>query len=204
MLPGAISADQTGAAGTTSMVPPPARVFVGIKVAPEIAGQLVQLLGDLHEPSVRPVAPSDMHLTLVPPWREASIPEAIEKLRLVAGGFAASRLTFRHIGYGPQPRFPRLIWVDCTARDEIAALHATLLQAYGQTDDRPFHPHVTLARIRGDGRRIARKHPIDQDFSLTQCIQTVELFRSPIPGETGYRILASVRLGEASGTTQTG
>jgi hypothetical protein len=57
---------------------------------------------------------------------------------------------------------------------------------------------VTLARIRGDGRAIARNHPIDQQLSLTQRIESVELFQSPPPGENGYRVLASLPLGEAA------
>jgi 2'-5' RNA ligase len=89
-----------------------------------------------------------------------------------------------------------MLWVDCTADEEIATLRASLLQAFGQTNERPFRPHVTLARIRGNGRRIARRHPIDQELSFTQRVETVELFQSPPPGEAGYRILASARLGE--------
>ncbi len=179
-------------------VPPP-RVFVGLKVAAEIATQLAGLSAGLERPSVRPVAVADIHLTLVPPWNEPSTGDAIEKLSRVAGRFAAFSLVFQHVGYGPQPRRPRLIWADCAAGEEITALRAALLQAYGQTDERPFQPHVTLARIRGDGPAIARKHPIDRQLSLTQRVGSVELFQSPPPGESGYRVLASLRLGEIAG-----
>jgi RNA 2',3'-cyclic 3'-phosphodiesterase len=89
-----------------------------------------------------------------------------------------------------------MLWADCTAGEPIATLRASLLQAYDQTDERPFRAHVTLARIRDNGRRIARRHPMDQALSLTQRIETVELFQSPRPGETGYRIVASAVLGE--------
>jgi len=57
--------------------------------------------------------------------------------------------------------------VDCAATNEITTLHVALLQACGQTDDRPFQPHVTLAQIRYDGPAVARRHPIDQKLSLT-------------------------------------
>jgi 2'-5' RNA ligase len=176
------------------------RVFVGLAVAPEIARKLVELAACLEGPSVRLVAPADVHLTVVPPWREASVPTAVEKLHLAARACGALWLTFRHIGYGPEPAHPRMLWVDCTASEDIATLRASLLQAFGQTDERPFRPHVTLARIRGNGRRIARRHPIDQELSFTQRIETVELFQSPPPGEAGYRILASARLGETEGS----
>ncbi len=183
----------------TALAAPPVRVFVGLKIAPEIASQLAQLAAALEQSSVRPVVPTDIHLTLVPPWNETSIPDAIEKLGRIAGTFGAFQLIFQHAGYGPQPRRPRLLWVDCAATDEIAALRAALLQAYGQTDERPFQPHVTLARIRGDGVAIARKHPIDRPLSLSQRVESIELFQSPPAGGSGYQVLASLRLGEAAG-----
>jgi 2'-5' RNA ligase len=75
-----------------------------------------------------------------------------------------------------------LPWAECEASDEISALRSALLQTLGQTDDHPFLPHVTLARIRGDATAIARRHPIDQQVSLTQRVEAIELFQSPSPG----------------------
>lgn len=174
--------------------PRPARVFVGLTIAAEISHELAQIAAGLEGPTVRLVAPGDIHLTLVPPWNEASIPDAVAKLRLVSGRFSPFRLTCQHIGYGPRPERPRLLWVDCAATDEIAALRAALLQACGQEDERPFQPHVTLARIRGSGITVARRHPIDRDVLFTQPVESIELFRSPPPGERGYQVLASLRL----------
>ena len=112
----------------------------------------------------------------------------------------AFRLIFQHVGYGPQPRRLRLLWADCAATEEIVALHAALLQAYGQTDERPFQPHVTLARLRADGPAIARKHPIDWPLSLIQCVESIELFQSAPPGGSGHQVLASLRLAETAGS----
>jgi RNA 2',3'-cyclic 3'-phosphodiesterase len=175
---------------------PPVRLFVGVAVAPEIARELVKLAACLDAPSVRLVAAADLHVTLVPPWAEAAVPGAIEKLCLAARPCEAFWLAFRHIGYGPAPDRPRMLWADCAASREIDIMRMSLLHAYGQTDERPFLPHVTLARIRGNGLQTARRHPIDQELSFTQRVKTVELFQSPPPGETGYRIIASARLRE--------
>jgi 2'-5' RNA ligase len=181
----------------------PVRIFVGLKVAPEIASELAGLAVDLKKFAVRLVAAADIHLTLVPPWDEESISDALEKLRLVASRFCAFSLMFQRVGYGPQPRRPRLLWAECTASDEIVALRAALLEAYCQSDERPFRPHVTLARIRGNGFAIARKHPIDRELSLTQRVESIVLFQSPPPGGSGYHILASVRLGETAQSAPT-
>jgi 2'-5' RNA ligase len=163
-------------------------------MAPEIANELAQLAKSIEHPSVRLIAPADFHLTLVPPWDAASIPQAIERLRQVASRFGAFWLTFEHVGYGPQPRRPRLLWAECAAGEEIAGLRAALLEAFGQRDERPFQPHVTVARIREIGFAIARRHPIDRQLSLRQRVETVEFFQSPPPGGSGYQVLASLRL----------
>lgn len=173
----------------------PVRVFVALRIAPEIARELAQHGRGLEQLSVRIAPPDDIHLTLVPPWNEALIPDAVEKLRRVADRFVPFDLAFRHIGYGPEPRRPRLLWAECAVGAEIAELRAALLQAFGETDERPFRPHVTLARIRNKGRTIARAHPIDQDIALTQRVESVELMQSPLPGESGYKVLASLPLG---------
>lgn len=187
---------QGGAHVPTTGIAAPARVFVGLKIAPEIASQLAEFAAALNQPSVRRVAPADIHVTLVPPWNEASIPGAIEKLGRVAGRYEAFWLSFQRVCYGPHPSRPRLLWVDCGASEEIAALRTTLLETYGQTDERPFQPHVTLARIRSKGPAVARENPIDKPLSMTQHIESIELFQSPPRGETGYRVLASLRLGK--------
>lgn len=175
---------------------PPVRLFVGVAVAPEIARELVKLAACLDAPSVRLVAAADLHVTLVPPWPEPSVNGAIEKLFLAARRCEAFWLTFSHIGYGPEPGRPRMLWADCTAGREIDIMRNALLHAYGQSNERPFRPHVTLARIRGNALKMARMHPIDQGLSFMERVETVELFQSPPPGEAGYRIVASAPLGQ--------
>jgi 2'-5' RNA ligase len=170
------------------------RIFVGVQVAPEIARELAGLACDLKQFSVRLVAAADIHVTLVPPWNEASLSETLEKLRQVTSNFGAFALTFQRLCYGPQPRRPRLLWAECAATSEIAALHAALLQSFGRHDEKLFLPHATLARFRGNGSAIARRHTIDQQLALTQQVDSLALFQSPPPGERGYRVLASFQL----------
>jgi 2'-5' RNA ligase len=172
----------------------PVRIFVALRIAPDIALALAQYGRDLEQFSVRPVAPADIHLTLVPPWNEFSTADTVEKLRRVADRFCPFTLTFQHVGYGPEPKRPRFLWAECVASKGIAEFRVALIQAFGQADERPFRPHVTLARLRDKGRAIARKHPLDQDLTLTQQIESIELMQSPPPGGSGYKVLASVPL----------
>jgi 2'-5' RNA ligase len=181
----------------SSGAPRLARVFVALKMAPEIADELAQIARELERLPVRLIAPADIHLTLVPPWNEVSIPEAVGKLRGVVDRFGVFALELRHVGYGPEPRRPRFLWAECAPGFELTQLRAELLLAFGQTDERPFRPHVTLARLRGNGAVIARKCPVDRDLALTQRVGSVELMQSPAPGESGYKVLASPLVGSS-------
>lgn len=173
----------------------PVRVFIGLKLAPEIARDLAERVRGFESCGVRLVPSSDMHLTLIPPWNESDVAGAAERLRTSVSECKAFSLRFVRLHYGPTLRRPHLLWVECAAGDALAELRMTLLGAFGPIDPRPFRPHVTLARLRADARRLARKNPIDQALSLAQSITSVELFQSPQKQQSGYRVLASVLLG---------
>lgn len=172
----------------------PARIFVALRIVPDIAREFARRSEPLAKFSIRAVATDDIHLTLVPPWNETAIGEAIGKLADLAGRFAPFALLFRHVGYGPDPKGPRFLWVECVAGKELAGLRVALMQEFGQVDERPFRPHVTLARLRDKGQLAAREHPVNDDLALVQEIVSVELMQSPPPGERGYKVLASLPL----------
>lgn len=174
------------------------RVFVGIKVASDIAEELTKLVKPLERFPVRLIPPADIHLTLVPPWNEADVPGAIERLRKAACGLQAFTLPFAHLAYGPTRRRRRLLWAECVPTKEVTEMRALLLATFGHVEERPFRPHVTLARLQGNGRAIAGEHPFNQTLSLTQSVEAVELFKSPAKGEKGYEALVSVPLQRAS------
>jgi 2'-5' RNA ligase len=173
----------------------PARIFIGLKVTLTIANELARLAAGLLGSRAKLVAPADIHLTLVAPWQEPTIDQAIERMRSVTGRCAPFSLKLDHLGYGPNRRRPGLLWVDCAATVDLIRLRDALMSAFGQTDSRPFRPHITLARIPEAEWAFARRHPIDLELSLAQGVQTVELFKSPPPDAKGYQVLASTELG---------
>jgi 2'-5' RNA ligase len=177
------------------------RVFVGLKIAPEIAQELAERAHGLERPPSRFVRSEDMHLTLVPPWNVIAIPGVIDKLRAVSGRSAPFPLSFTHLSYWPNCRRPRLLCVECTPTDELAALQQALLNAFTQTNDRPLTPHVTLARLQRGAKAASAKNALDQNLALEQPVDSVELFQSPTPPAKGYTVLASLPLAALSGAT---
>ena len=146
-----------------------------------------RLARSLERFSVRLVPTNDIHLTLVPPWNEASIPTAVEKLRAVTDRFGAFTLIFRRLAYGLQPRRPRLLWAECAATDDITLLRAALLRRFDQSDDRPFRPHVTLARIRGNGSAIAGDSRLIRNYHSRSRLARSNSFNRLLPVEAVIR-----------------
>jgi 2'-5' RNA ligase len=178
----------------------PVRLFVGLKIIAAVARELARLARPLEGPSVRLVPAADIHVTLCPPWTEVFVVAAIDKLRRALGDFEPFSVTFKSLRYGPNSTRPRLLWVECAQSAELVRLRTVLLATFGQPDDRTFRPHATLARIRGNGPAITRNHPISAALALTLSVTSVELFQSPRPGESGYKVLASIPLQGATRT----
>jgi 2'-5' RNA ligase len=172
----------------------PPRVFVALKLAPDIARELAALAAPLRQFGIRPIGADDLHLTLVPPWREPAPELAMATLRRVVEGRPAFALRVHHVGYGPDAKRPHFLWADCESARPLVDLRAALLDVFGPRDERPFHPHVTLARLHNTVVRVVRRCPIDCAVDLTQAIATVELMQSPAPDERGYRVLMAAPL----------
>ena len=173
-----------------------ARLFVGIKIAPEIAGELAKIANAVADPLVRRIPATDLHLTLVAPWNEEDIAAATQALTAVLKPIRSFDLAFEHVVYGPTRDRPKLLWTECAPTPELAVLGKLLSLAFHQIDNRPSRPHVTLARLGENGPRIARKYPLDRALSLRQKVRSIELFRSTQQQGRGYEIIASVPLHE--------
>jgi RNA 2',3'-cyclic 3'-phosphodiesterase len=130
------------------------RLFFAVEVPNPLQLALAErsraLAGDL-----RPVQVGQIHLTLkfVGEVDDAVVPAVIEAAGAAVGGprFAVD---LRGGGFFPSSRRPKVAWVglvgDQGRLDEIAAAIDRALVPLGvPAEDRPFRPHVTLARIRG-------------------------------------------------------
>lgn len=77
------------------------------------------------------------------------------RLASVAAEHAAMTLAFTGFGAFPHPRRARVFWAGVAADHSLSRLSAALRHAGRQagapwTDTKPFHPHLTLARARGE------------------------------------------------------
>jgi 2'-5' RNA ligase len=183
------------------------RCFIAAELPPEVKAAA----GLLAEPFVRMIAgarpadPAAMHFTLrflgeIGEGEAAGIGSALDALT----GFGAFPVTLQGLGAFPRPEAARVLWTGASApgAGKMCAL-ARLASAAadsvkpGQNEDRPYVPHVTLARFRTPAS-LARI----ELFSLTRenvigacLIDKVILFRSHLrPAGAEYEPLREVSL----------
>ena len=181
------------------------RLFIALDLPAEVRRQIVRW-GDheLADPALRPVDEGALHVTLafLGPRPESEV----EPLARLLSGLRhpAPRLALG--GVSPiGGRRPRLFALDAESPD-AAGLHAELVGAGREAgliepEERPFWPHVTVARVRSESRRPARvaKPPGEFPENLRKPFRAVRvtLYRS-LTGPAGaeYVPLAQVELPE--------
>ncbi len=135
------------------------RLFLALDITPEIRAQVTTYVDSLRRiPGVRFMPPESYHVTL-------KFLGEVKDLELVkqaaAKAHAASFATsFRDVGFFPNPRSPRVFWAGIHADERLVALASAIDAAMSEAgfprEDRPFHPHLTLARS-GSGSPMPRR-----------------------------------------------
>ena len=132
------------------------RLFVAIDLPPDLKDRLLALKTDI--PGAVWVKPPALHLTLrflgdpIDPIRLTPIRTALASVKA-----APFPLTLRGTGRFPSGdrRPARVLWVGMADQPALTALQAAVEQALVPLgfapEDRPFSPHITLARLKGEG-----------------------------------------------------
>jgi RNA 2',3'-cyclic 3'-phosphodiesterase len=184
------------------------RSFLAIELPKPILKKIEEVQGDLKSThtDVRWVSPEKIHLTLkflgnIEESRIDSIFKSIEELIRNTLLFS---LKVRGIGAFPNLKNPRVIWMGLVdARETLTSLQKRIdnqLEKIGfQPEDRPFHPHLTLGRMkssRGKEELVGRmeKHK-EEEFGDLQ-VERVILFESDLrPSGPIYTALREMKLG---------
>lgn len=175
----------------------PPRVFVGIKIPPDISGEILRRAEPLRGSPVKIIPPEDIHITLLPPWDAADVSMIMEKVRGVVREIESFPITFNRLCYGPTLMKPWLLWAECAATPQLVGLKKALVESFRHFDKIPFHPHATIARFRNGktaNTSITHEYPIDEKISLVHRVESIQLFQSPHQDGSGYRVLKSFML----------
>ncbi len=167
------------------------RLFIGVRVSLETVNALRAAVADLRGPveasglRVKWVAPATYHVTLkfIGWTRSAAVEPIRDALDAALEGKKGFRFTTQGLGAFPSPAKARVVWAgiddpggDLTALAE--AIDEALTPLGYAAEKRPFHPHVTLGRIKTPGKisEVLEPHA-EQSFSETRA-ESVVLFES--------------------------
>ena len=133
------------------------RIFVAVALAPALLAAVSGVRGRLAEAdsTLRWVPPENLHFTLkflggiTPPQLTGVVAAARE----VAARTQRFSITLAGLGAFPSARRPRVVWAGVSSgADHLVALaedlDVVLRSAHASREDRPFRPHLTIARVR--------------------------------------------------------
>lgn len=150
-----------------------------------------------------------LHLTLkffggVEPERAGALSDALAR---AAANTRPFPLSLEAAGVFPTPARPSVLWLGLSdPSGELARLHARLEDGCAAInfprEQRPFRPHVTLARVRAathETRQLARQH-LELDFApVNFAVSEIILMSSRLtPGGSIYTPSSRHRLGAAT------
>jgi 2'-5' RNA ligase len=159
------------------------RLFVGIEIPQPVCREVKRRTAGLRDrlPRARWVDPDVLHLTLLFLGEVAaeSLGELAAALRSAFAPLPPLGLRLSGAGTFPPGRPARVAWLGVEAPRELAALQAGAVAAAAaavghEPEDRPYHPHITLARCPSPWPRPA-----------------AEKFVAALPGEIGPPFTAS-------------
>jgi len=188
---------------------PRARLFVALDLPADVRDGIEAWgRGELVDPALRPVPRQSLHITLAflgyRPERE------IERLGEIVCSLEppAPRVRLLDPVAKPSPRRPRLFALPADSPDTVdlqAELEGLLVtERFYKPEKRPFWPHVTVARVKPEGRGSKRPQPVERrpgklPAKLLSPLLGVRLtlYRSELqPRGAHYTPLAQVELSE--------
>ena len=192
---------------------PTVRTFVAVDLPDEVErvlGATAQILRDARIEGLRPVRPEGIHLTLkflgdVP---ESQVGEIGQVVSEAVAGHRQFDVSTGGFGAFPNTRRPQVLWVGIEGdAGPLIRLQSDVDAALGAlgfpTEARPFHPHLTLARLDRRMPAHARRASLDALEStglvagMRVPVGSVSLVQSILGrGGARYERLATARLAE--------
>ncbi len=183
-----------------------ARLFVAVEIPEALELTLASRARRLAaiDAGVRPIAASAIHLTLsfLGEVERSRIPALAATLERAVAGCAPCDVELVGLGAFPKPAIARVVWVGVRVGEPLRVLAAQVQAALAdlgfELDPRPFHPHVTIGRLRAGGRHSALAKALaeaDAEWIGAMRVSGVTLFESTLsPTGATYTALARVPL----------
>ena len=134
------------------------RIFIGIDLDSEVRARINRFIEGVQAfvPDARWMRPESLHITLK--FIGEQTPEQVEAITQRLRQLESSAFEIRSAGFGffPTAKAPRVFWIGIQAGPELTKLAESIDMAVAELgiprEDRPYSPHLTLARG-GAGRK---------------------------------------------------
>ncbi len=154
------------------------RLFVGIEISDTNKRKIENWRKPFLKTPIRWIPVKDLHITLVPPWDETDIESAKERLSLIQNEFGKFNIEFHKVLPGPNPKHPRLIWIDGDPNPKMNKLTFTLQDFFNIYDKHSSNiPHITIARFpRKFG--LKKTQSVSGELHFTETVKEISLIKS--------------------------
>lgn len=183
------------------------RTFIAIEIPEEIKRQMAEVQARLRNAAIDASwpRPEGIHLTLkfLGEVAEALLPDITRALQGSVKGINPFRLEIAGTGAFPNARNARVVWIGLSGELEKlgllqAAVENEMVRAGLEREDRPFKPHLTLARIKYVRSKDSLQKALEQEKDVRLAgfdVKAVSLMKSELK-RTGaeYTELARVEL----------
>jgi RNA 2',3'-cyclic 3'-phosphodiesterase len=185
------------------------RLFVALSPPPEARQHLAAALASVRTDNdgLRWVEPAAWHLTLafLGQVEESALPPLTERLGRAARRHSVLHLAFTGAGAFGSRRRARLLWVGVRGDREplrrlAGSVDAAARRAGIATEDRPYRPHLTLARTRVPMDLTASVDVLAGYEGPTWAATSVHLVRSHLGRHTTHETIGSWDLGPSQRT----
>jgi 2'-5' RNA ligase len=168
------------------------RLFLGLPIPPELAQTITRRAQTIELPKGRRTAPENLHLTLVFLGEVAEPKLPPIEHELVELNFAPLQVKLTSLN-----TFPRagVLIAEIEPTRQLLYLQANVAAAMARCgfppEDRPYHPHITLARFHSPLRLNKSQQTLPPSLQRNFTADTVNLYLShSSPTGSHYEILA--------------
>lgn len=170
------------------------RIFVGLAISESLKARIAEFQQKYRDLSVRWMKPDGLHLTLIPPWHVSDLEKARGEFLALEEVFAPIGVDFFRFTFGPNPREPRLMWLEGKFSQQLWDLKQKVEQHYDfRFEKRRFIPHITVARFRLEKFASFAVKNLREPASIHESFAALCLFESVLkPGGAEYETIARI------------
>jgi 2'-5' RNA ligase len=184
------------------------RCFIAIGIPAQLQrniGECIEILKK-HDADIKWVVPENLHFTLkfLGNTPDVMLPKIRESLAAVVTTYEPFYITLYGTGAFPNKKYPRVIWAGLQNADGMKNLQEGVdrsMELLGfKSEYREFNPHLTLGRVRSQGRMIMLVKELEtfenKEFGLVP-VDRILLMKSELtPKGPEYTCLYDIPFGD--------